>query len=90
LVWNFEQFDSKFEVEREEEETRNGCQYQIGGVFNAHAIPSLRGHEDLFKASLNVGVFKITDKPDKIKEKLTKKNWTEMKNGLIDFQNHKF
>jgi hypothetical protein len=35
-------------------------------------------------------VFKITDKPDKIKEKLTKKNWTEMKNGLIDFQNHKF
>jgi hypothetical protein len=38
-----------------------------------HAIPSLRGHEDLFKASLNVGVFKITDKPDKIKEKLTKK-----------------
>jgi len=73
LVWNFEQFDSKFEVEREEEETRNGCQYQIGGVFNAHAIPSLRGHEDLFKASLNVRVFKITDKPDKIKEKLTKK-----------------
>jgi hypothetical protein len=45
----------------------------VGGMFNVHAIPSLRGHEDLFKASLNVGVFKITDKPDKIKEKLTKK-----------------
>ena len=41
-------------MEREEGKTRNSYQYQIRDVFNARAIPSLRGREDLFKASLNV------------------------------------
>jgi hypothetical protein len=41
-------------VEREEGKTRNDCRYQIKDVFNARVIPLLKGHEDLFKASLNV------------------------------------